>query len=1283
MKNLVVLKNKKVNVGVKDSRLITCDTLNEVIYFATRTCVTGYNINTAQSSSFVSLVDQEYLEKGDDCIISLHYLLDEDSICIGTSKGDLLLWQPELNNLECAGSVDAGFTCVDWSPDQELLILTTGNGTLVVMTKDFDPLCEYPIHSMDFGEAEQVSVGWGKKETQFHGSAGKEAAKQKKTEAVTPVASWDDWHTEIAWRGDGQLFAITSVDESTNCRYVRIFDREGKLQATNEIIEGIENCLSWRPSGNLITCSQRKPNRHDVIFLEKNGLQHGEFTIPFKKDEKKILRLSWNMNSDILAVVLEDMQDSGCKTVQLWTTGNYHWYLKQEFNFKEEYGFASMAWDPEDCYVLHIITVNGIYTRTSFLYNVIQSRGVNNLSMVGVIDGFNLLLTPFKLMVMPPPMATHSVALDAPVNIFSFGVGIRQHDIIVSQSNMRFSLISYLPDGNYKNHHITMSDLTLTGNQIRHLTWFKEDLLAVVLDDLDGNSLCFLKLVCIDGINMLSLLSKILVPEDVLVLFLSEDEKQNLYLEDGSGNIYEVINEGESFSLSNIQITLPQPCCYVSCKHMGDKNLVFGLTNHFRLFFNTNELANNCTSFHLHDEFLLITTHSHTLRSIYLSSLTTYESLEKSKCFDESTRRVERGSKLITAVQSGTRVVLQMPRGNLESIDPRALTITHLQALLSNLEYDKVTLVMLKNRINLNLIFDHDPQLFLANIDKFIQMVPVVNHINLFLAEISEENVCTTLYHPYYPKATEHGCDMKITTKINLICDSIRKAIERNGNEKYLLALLTAYAKQSTPDLETVLQKIKELKDRSSTENEKATITYEKALSYVLYLVDVDQLFDIALGLYDFDIVIMVAEKSQKDPKEYLPFLNDFKKMEGRYRMFSIDKYLKKYVKALGHLVRCTDRLEECKEFVKDHKLYKEALKLYAKSSPGYKEMSYLYGGYLSQQKLYEDAGIIFSRSGYHEQALGSLLHTTNWQLALCEAKFLGYSEESLIKLARDFSGKLKVNHMFEEAAFLLEIYVKDIEESTVCLLEGGLWFRVMQLAHQYGREDLLETNLKPHMDDQYEQQVEKIEELSEKFNKHKDRLRVVVQKKEQEAFEILEGVRDDPENDLFSDTSSITGQSVSSVASSQGTRASGWSQKSRKKVGRKKYKLREGSKHEDYALKEALSEIVITADKMKEEVCGLLKILLYYHGEEQARNLQTIFTELLDIIEKNIKEIWSPEKALQTDNLMYGPDATVQSILDNRQNVSGINSKKIDDPVSLQPPLRTNVHWKIHLFRP
>lgn len=74
------------------------------------------------------MVEHDYLEaNGKEKIQSLHYLFDQESVCISTTKGDLLLWQPELNNIECVGSVDAGFTYAQWSPDHELLVLTTGS----------------------------------------------------------------------------------------------------------------------------------------------------------------------------------------------------------------------------------------------------------------------------------------------------------------------------------------------------------------------------------------------------------------------------------------------------------------------------------------------------------------------------------------------------------------------------------------------------------------------------------------------------------------------------------------------------------------------------------------------------------------------------------------------------------------------------------------------------------------------------------------------------------------------------------------------------------------------------------------------------------------------------------------------------------------------------------------------------------------------------------------------------------------------------------------------------
>ena len=42
------------------------------------------------------------------------------------------------------------------------------------------------------------------------------------------------------------------------------------------------------------------------------------------------------------------------------------------------------------------------------------------------------------------------------------------------------------------------------------------------------------------------------------------------------------------------------------------------------------------------------------------------------------------------------------------------------------------------------------------------------------------------------------------------------------------------------------------------------SVTVDEALKYTLILVDINQLYDVALGLYDYSLVLTVAEKSQK-----------------------------------------------------------------------------------------------------------------------------------------------------------------------------------------------------------------------------------------------------------------------------------------------------------------------------------------------------------------------------------------------------------------------------------
>ncbi len=105
-----------------------------------------------------------------------------------------------------------------------------------------------------------------------------------------------------------------------------------------------------------------------------------------------------------------------------------------------------------------------------------------------------------------------------------------------------------------------------------------------------------------------------------------------------------------------------------------------------------------------------------------------------------------------------------------------------------------------------------------------------------------------------------------------------------------------------------------------------------------MYLINVETLYDVALGIYDLPLVLLIAQNSQKDPREYLPFLNSLKKMELNLRKFTIDDHLKKYGKALLWLKETGDEnFEKCVEYTKKHSLYKDAMSYYKGEDERYK----------------------------------------------------------------------------------------------------------------------------------------------------------------------------------------------------------------------------------------------------------------------------------------------------------------------------------------------------------
>ncbi|KAJ3588151.1 hypothetical protein NHX12_011746 [Muraenolepis orangiensis] len=1277
MRNLKLLKSRSNgelshSVGGPQCAAVRSDT--DSLLLASQFSIIEFDPRTGQVVNDVSLTEDGYMPgDGSGTVVGIQELAELESVCVATATGDVILYNLTSNEVECVGSVDSGLTSMSWSPDEELVALTTGQQTVIMMTKDFQPITEVGIHQDDFGEGKFITVGWGKKETQFHGSEGKQAAQKKTLGEVQPAVPWDDQRPRVSWRGDGQLFAVGAVCPQSGARRVRVWSREGVLQATSEAVNGLEQALCWKPSGSLIACTQRHPNKHSVVFMEKNGLLHGDFTLPCGRDQVK--ELLWNSDSTVLAVWLEDMTpgDDGLVStqLQLWTVMNYHWYMKQSLPFGRdpERAPACVLWDPQRPLRLHVVTRGWACLAYDWGWATDRSAGLDagDNANVAVIDGDKILVTTFRQGVVPPPMCSYDLQLTSPVNLVTFLYS-------GTPSGERPGGFRVISRPLVLRDTYSVAGLPEAPLAIRQLLWLKEDLLLGLSSGTlpSSSTLLFLspapqREVQIDGVV-------------TSMAYIAHSGTVALQLEDGQTR--KLIWDSDSPSVvdwtdpSGYPINFPVPCVQTALCTVSGEEVLLGLTDRCHLYAGDTQLASNVSSFVVYDDFLLVTTHAHTCRCLHLGLQEALGSDGGQN--DETLRRVERGSRIVTVVPQDTRLILQMPRGNLETVHHRALVLAQIRKQLDS-----------KLRINLNFIYDHNPQVFLDNVEAFITQLKSVNHINLFLTELREEDTTTTMY-PCPPRVPPMSRPTG-ARKVDVVCDALRNTLESLDPDNYCLSILTSHVKKTVPELEIALQKVHDLRAKPPGAAG-SVVGAEEALKYLLFLVNVNDLYDHSLGTYDFDLVLMVAEKSQKDPKEYLPFLNNLKTMEPNYQRYTIDKHLKRYTKALQHLSKCgVEHFPEALGLVRDQKLFSEALELYPADSPQYKALSCAYAEHLAAQQQPEQAGLLLWRCGEPGHALGAFVAASSWRHALCVAQQLALPPDQLALLRLVIQavwasrgaqshvvflylllGKLIDQRRYSEAALLLDQYAKDCEEAISALIKGADWEEALRLAYRHSRQDIIETDLKPALLEAFASHSSFLTSHMALFRRHRERLSVVLQLKEKARMDMLDDDGPDcPDSELYSEASSVMTNSKRSA-------------KNRRKAERKRWSLKEGSALEDIALLHALADIVGAVDKLREELHSLLKALVLFQYDKQAQKLQLAYDEALLMLQVAIPEVWQ-EAALQTQAPITGPDSTANSItasLQQQQRPAAATLQLPDAEVTTVPKMRSSVKWKLMMLK-
>ena len=567
-----------------------------------------------------------------------------------------------------------------------------------------------------------------------------------------------------------------------------------------------------------------------------------------------------------------------------------------------------------------------------------------------------------------------------------------------------------------------------------------------------------------------------------------------------------------------------------------------------------------------------------------------------------------------------------------------------------------------KNKIDLNLLCDINYDKFKANIKKFVQQNLRVDYLDLFIMGLSEEESKELEF--LRPRSGEDIIKRQFSeisgekNKINEICDLMRAELVSIDHDKELvLPILTTYVKKTPQELIEALYLVKELKSSEKNvqrkpipphlnphtmkkEKKEKRIYYEDALEYIGWIVDANKLYNVALQTYDFDLVTMVATQTQKDPREFLPYLNSLKEMDPQYMRFKVQYDLKEYDLALKEISQADIKyFPEALSMIKKQRLYRQALRCYADQPEFLKEIKINFADYLHDRKYFEEAGLMYKYAGEYNKALKSLKETPNYEMLFAVAQYLNFDKEQTQELALEYSKNLqKDDKNIREAGIVLANYHghgDGVQQQAIDLLvKSKNYFFAIQKASLWDKKELIDKEIKHGVKLAYELKFNDVDKRVKDYKEKLLRLKIVQHNKKhlgnlntlgvgQGAFD-AETMSQSQLSDasLASGTASLSGLSETSKLSQARVRM----QKSKKKSKQKKKKKvpKEGSPFEEEMLVEYLDSVYVPREE-RDEVSNLMKVLVYFGFIDESVNLHEKVEELMHIT--NTKQ-WTMEQS-------------------------------------------------------
>jgi elongator complex protein 1 len=849
--------------------------------------------------------------------------------------------------VEQEGDVDGGIATAQWCPDQTSLILVTKNNTILSMTTSWDVLQEIPLESF-----------------------------------------LPDTSCSISWRSDGDFFSLTTTDND-NITSARVFNKDLELHATGRnlgdgsaaVLKSLGSPIAFGANGSLIAVTQAIKNKHQVSFLEKNGLRHGEFEIkcppiPNGWDAWKVSSLHWDLPSTLLAVGLKAISntdntgDNSPGLVQIYYRNNYHWYLKQQWS---GIALSCIRFDNELSGRVYLSQITSIESYRFPVIRIIDTTwdmySSNTVDCTAaVIDGSDLLLTPLGNAMVPPPMYKYKLTLPAPCVYASFWNPIDEiaNNIVIKDENKKVWGMACLCDGNiiclnfgnylgktigqYNINIVDVIDTFQLGNNVNSFFSCR----SIIVSELSEGilAICIVRSrMIIEGFNDELYEDESLTNDELIILHYEISISKVIKAElrtNITGTITRLITwpkdpnsigmginiNAESFEVLRIDLNIDDSNDFGNITtdiknihestvnfpelitHLGvvsnnssDEVALIGISNKNRLFCGDILLIVGASSFSINEPlgiFLYATIGTrpclHFMATSSLLALDQVLGQEQALCDLAEPRPLERGARITACINGSSKVIIQLPRGNLEAFEPRPLILLRARQLLNENKFLECLILLRRQKVDLNYVVDYNPKLFMANIDELVKGSVGINSeiLSLLLSSLSPTDTSIFKYrNPNRDIIDEVSNLFTSENKVNFICSAIRDSLVpllKDGNHDALYPTLCTYAHQKPPLLVDAFVCIRmSCSNKLDNTTSLSSTKVQSAIKYLAFLADGKLLFDAAVGSCDYEMAKAVARQSQMDPKIYLPLLESFEYIGRGFDIDSRQYYMMNY----------------------------------------------------------------------------------------------------------------------------------------------------------------------------------------------------------------------------------------------------------------------------------------------------------------------------------------------------------------------------------------------------